>query len=152
MQAQCYIRAFADSHIPRRSWLEWAQCHMREYALQEHVYDQAKVDWLKQSCPTSIQLLQGMCDVYAQRPIFGFCEPGSDQWQTMSYSQAYERVLHFAAGAWAAQLPSLPKRQYNPKILPLCTQEMTTVMARAEDCLHFAIGMISWMWQRYISA
>ena len=79
------------------------------YAMQEHVYDQAKVDWLKLSCHTSIQLLQGMCTIYAQRPMFGFCEPGSDQWRTISYRQAYERVLHFAAGAWAAQLPFLPK-------------------------------------------
>ena len=76
--------------------------------MQEHVYEQEKVDWLKQSCHTSIQLLQGMCSIYAQRPMFGFCEPSSDQWQTISYRQAWERVLHFAAGAWPA-LPELPR-------------------------------------------
>lgn len=87
--------------------------------MQEHVYEQAKVDWLKQSCHTSIQLLQGMCTIYAQRPMFGFSEPGSEQWQTVSYKQAYERVLCFAAGAWAAQLPSLPECSHLPT--PVCS-------------------------------
>ena len=75
------------------------------------------MDWLKQSCHTSIQLLQGMCSIYAQRPMFGFCEPGSDQWQTTSYKQAWERLLHFAAGAGPAQLPSLPKQLHLPNPL-----------------------------------
>ena len=85
--------------------------------MQEHVYEQEKVDWLKQSCHTSNQLLQGMCSIYAQRPMFGFCEFSSDQWQTISYRQAWERILHFAAGAWPAQLPSLPKRLHLPNPL-----------------------------------
>ena len=76
--------------------------------LQEHAYDQEKVAHLVQNCHTSVELLREMCKVYAERPIFGFCEPRSCQWQTITYKQAYERVEHLAAGAWALHLPMCP--------------------------------------------
>ena len=75
--------------------------------LQEHAYDQEKVAHLVQNCHTSVELLREMCKVYAERPMHGFCEPGSCQWQTITYKQAYQRVEHLAAGAWAAHLPML---------------------------------------------
>ena len=66
--------------------------------VQANAYDQEKVDWLVQNCPTCIEIFQGLCEIYAERPMFGFCTPGSDEWQTISYKQVYERVVHFAAG------------------------------------------------------
>lgn len=66
--------------------------------MQANAYDQEKVDWLVQNCPTCIEIFQGLCKIYAERPMFGFCMPGSDEWQTISYKQIYERVVHFAAG------------------------------------------------------
>ena len=92
------------------------------------------MDWLKQSCHTSIQLLQGMCSIYAQRPMFGFCEPSSDQWQTISYRQAWERVLHFAAGAWPA-LSELPRAALPAQALtPPRSFALSTQQALGHDC------------------
>ncbi len=76
--------------------------------LQEHAYDQEKVAHLVQNCHTSVELLREMCNVYAERPMYGFCEPGSCQWQTITYKQAYQRVEHLAAGEWAAHLATCP--------------------------------------------
>ena len=66
--------------------------------VQANAFDQEKVDWLVENCPTCVQIFQGFCKIYAERPMFGFCMPGSDEWQTISYKQVYERVVHFAAG------------------------------------------------------
>lgn len=66
--------------------------------MQANAYEQEKVDWLVQNCPTCVQIFEGLCKVYAERPIFGFCEPGSDRWQTITYKQCHERVVSFAAG------------------------------------------------------
>lgn len=88
--------------------------------VQANAYEQEKVDWLIQNCPTCIQIFQGLCKVYAERPMFGFCMPGSDEWQTISYKQVYERVVHFAAGAClvpqqGCQYMSLCHGVYSPK-------------------------------------
>ena len=88
------------------AWLMWSYMHMS--VLQEHAYDQEKVAHLVQNCHTTGALLREMCKVYAERPMFGFCEPGSCQWQTITYKQAYARVEHLAAGAWTAYLPMCP--------------------------------------------
>ena len=66
--------------------------------VQANAFDQEKVDWLIENCPTCIEIFQGLCKVYAERPMYGFCMPGSDEWQTISYKQVHERVVHFAAG------------------------------------------------------
>ena len=92
---------------------------MQICVLQEHAYDQEKVAHLVQNCHTSVELLREMCKVYAERPMYGFCEPGSCQWQTITYKQAYQRVEHLAAGAWAADLPMsspchITPRPYSP--------------------------------------
>lgn len=73
-------------------------------AVQEHAYDHEAVEWLIENCPTLVQMFEGMCKVYADRTMFGFCSPGSDEWQTMTYRQFHERVVQFAAGVPAACL------------------------------------------------
>ena len=73
-------------------------------AAQENVYDQEKVEWILQNCPTCIQVFEGLCKMYADRPMFGFCAPNSDKWQTITYKQCYERVTNFVAGAHACKL------------------------------------------------
>jgi len=77
-------------------------------AEQEHAYDQAKVDWLIQSCPTTVEVFEGLCKVYAERPMYGFCEPRSDKWQTLTYKQIHERVTSFAAGKWLSWCSTTP--------------------------------------------
>ena len=76
-------------------------------AAQENIYDQEKVEWILQNCPTCIQVFEGLCKVYADRPMFGFCAPNSDRWQTITYKQCCERVTSFVAGALASSLPEV---------------------------------------------
>lgn len=75
---------------------------MHACAAQEHAYDHEAVDWLMENCPTVVQMFEGLCTVYADRTMFGFCDPGSDKWQTISYRQFHERVVQFSAGVPAA--------------------------------------------------
>ena len=77
-----------------------------------------------QNCHTSAELLREMCKTYAERPMYGFCEPGSSQWQTITYKQAYQRVEHLAAGAWAASpahIVSLLRHLTNLESSSFCT-------------------------------
>ena len=75
--------------------------------MQEHAYDHEAVQWLVENCPSVVQMFEGLCKVYADRTIFGFCDPGSSEWQTITYKQFHKRVVQFAAGvpgAWFAQI------------------------------------------------
>ena len=80
---------------------------MHACVVQEHAYDHEAVDWLMENCPTVVQMFEGLCKVYADRTMFGFCDPGSDQWQTITYKQFHERVVQFSAGVLAA--PVVPR-------------------------------------------
>lgn len=68
-------------------------------AAQASAYNQEKVQWLVENCKTCVQMFEGLCKVYEERPMFGFCKPGSDSWQTITYQQVFDRVVHFASGA-----------------------------------------------------
>ena len=79
--------------------------------VQANAYDQEKVDWLISNCGTNVEIFQGLCKVYAERPMYGYCMPGSDEWQTISYKQVHERVVSLAAGAQL--LTSRPYRVFH---------------------------------------
>ena len=95
---------------------------MHVCAVQEHAYDHEAVDWLMENCPTVVQMFEGICKVYADRTMFGFCDPGSDQWQTISYRQFHERVVQFAAGMPPA--PIVPRSSPEASFVMQCISSL----------------------------
>ena len=69
-------------------------------AAQASAYDQEKMQWLVDNCKTCVQMFEGVCKVYAERPMFVFCKSGCDSWQSITYQQVFDRVVHFASGAF----------------------------------------------------
>ena len=82
-------------------------CELPSFGVQAAHHDGDKISWLIENCPSCIQMVEGVCKAYAERTIFGFCAPGSDEWHSLTYSQLFQRVVDFAGGRSSFQASEL---------------------------------------------